>query len=100
MNVNKIARTIVIVAAVTGYVLLALGQGGTVAVVVNPHNTQSTISVGELRKVFTGEKRFWSDGGAVKLLSRTTGTAEHDALLKLIGMSETEYKQYWKAKVY
>ena len=82
-----------------GCATLSLAQGG-IAVVVSPHNNQTSIGMGELRKVFVGEKRYWSDGAAVKLFTRTTGTAEHEALLKLMGMSEMEYKQYWKSRIY
>ena len=71
-----------------------------VAVVVSPHNSQSSIGMGDLRKLLIGEKRYWPDGAAVKLFTRSAGTPEHDALLKLIGMSETEYKQYWRQRIY
>ena len=56
--------------------------------------------MGELRKIFSGEKRNWPDGTKVKLISRAPGTLERSALLKLLGKSEAEYKQYWTGKVY
>ena len=96
---NKLQRSLAIVVALFGWTTLALAQGG-IAVVVNPHNSQSGISKGELRKLLSGEKRYWQDGSAVKVFTRNTGTTEHDALLKLMGMSENEYRQYWRARVY
>lgn len=56
--------------------------------------------MGELRKIFSGEKRTWPDGSRIKLFARAPGTLERTALLKLLGKSESEYKQYWTGKVY
>ena len=75
-------------------------QGRSIAVVVSSRNSSSSLSVGELRKIFSGEKRNWPDGTKVKLISRAPGTLERSALLKLLGKSEAEYKQYWTGKVY
>lgn len=75
-------------------------QSRTVAVAVSPKNSVSNLTLGELRKIFSGEKRTWSDGAKVKLFSRAPGTSERSALLKLLGKSETEYKQFWTGKVY
>lgn len=71
-----------------------------VAVVVNTNNSASSVSMGELRKLFNGEKRSWAGGASVKILVRTGGTHERTALLHLLGMSESEYKQYWTSQVY
>ena len=71
-----------------------------VAVVVNSKNSTSSVSMGELRKIFNGEKRSWSGGTSVKILVRTAGTHERTALLNLLGMSESEYKQYWTSQIY
>lgn len=95
----KTYSLLMVAAAVLCCSCFASAQSG-VAVVVSPHNPQSNIGMGDLRKIFVGEKRNWSDGSPVKLFTRTSGTKEHDALLKLIGMSETEYKQYWRSRVY
>lgn len=73
---------------------------GDIAVVVNPDNTVSNLTVGELRKLFGGEKRSWPGGTPVKLFVRAPGTRERTALLKLLGMSESEYKQYWTSQVF
>lgn len=77
-----------------------LAQGPTIAVVVSPKNALASLSLGELRKIFSGDKRSWPDGTRIKLFSRGPGTPERAALLKLLGKSETEYKQYWAGKVY
>ncbi|HSS95537.1 MAG TPA: hypothetical protein VLK33_00825 [Terriglobales bacterium] len=72
-----------------------------VAVVVNSNNNASSLSMGELRKLFSGEKRSWPGGASVKILVRAAGTHERTALLNLLGMSsEGDYKKYWTSQIY
>ena len=77
----------------------ALAQTRDVAVVVNPENPASNLTIPELRKLFAGEKRSWASSVPVKLLVRAPGTHECAVLLKLLEMSEGEYKQYWASRV-
>ena len=70
------------------------------AVVVSSGNSLANLQIADLRKVFMGDRKSWHDGSAVKLITRSSGTSERAALLKLTGMSENEYKQYWTAKIY
>jgi hypothetical protein len=79
---------------------IALAQTGAVAVVVNDKNLVNNLSTPELRKLFAGEKHSWAGGIPVKLFVRATGAYERVVLLKLLGMSEREYKQYWTAQVF
>ena len=76
------------------------GQNHAFAVAVSAKNNSTSLTLGELRKILSGEKRTWPDGSKVKIFSRAPGTIERTALLKLLGKSETEYKQYWTGKVY
>ncbi len=76
------------------------GEAHAIAVAVSPKNSLSNLTAADLRKIFSGEKRTWPDGSRVKLFTRATGTRERTALLKLLGKSEIEYKQYWTSKVY
>ena len=99
MILKNLKRSLVIGVAVLGCSALALAQA-SIAVVVNPRNSQSNIAMGDLRRVFIGDKRTWPDGSPVKLFTRAPGTPEHDSMLKVIAMSEVEYKQYWRSKVY
>jgi ABC-type phosphate transport system substrate-binding protein len=79
---------------------VAAAQAGDVAVVVNDHNPVTKISRAELRKIFAGEERFWSAGLPIKVFVRAPGTPERVALLKLLGMTESQYKQYWTTQVF
>jgi ABC-type phosphate transport system substrate-binding protein len=78
----------------------AVAQTGAVAVVVSEKNPVTNVSTPELRKLFAGEKRFWTGGLPVKLFVRAPEAHERAVLLKLLGMSESEYKQYWTAQVF
>src|SRR5438046_3942534 len=66
----------------------ALAQTGDVAVVVNPENPASNLTIPELRKLFAGEKRSWAGGRWGKLIVRPPGTAERGVWLKLRAVSK------------
>lgn len=70
-----------------------------VAVVVNADNPVAALSSGELRNIFIGEKRSWPGGAPIKLIVRTPGSQERAVLLKLLRMSEGDYKQHWLAQI-
>lgn len=78
----------------------SLAQNQDVAVVVNPKNPVSNLSRSELRKIFAGEKRTWTGGLPIKIITRVPGSYEHVVLLRLLKMNESEYKQYWIAQVF
>jgi ABC-type phosphate transport system substrate-binding protein len=78
----------------------AAAQTGRVAVVVNEKNPVNNLSASELRKLFAGEKRAWAGGLPVKIFVRAPGANERVVMLKLLGMSESEYKRYWAGQVY
>jgi len=79
---------------------VSLDQSQEVAVAVNPKNPVTNISKSELRRIFAGEKRTWGGGLSVKLVTRAPGSYEHVVLLRLLGMTESEYKQYWITQVF
>ena len=95
---------LIVVWVAIGLAVLALssasGQTGAVAVVINEKNPVNNLSAPELRKLFAGEKHSWGGGLPVKLFVRAAGAYERVVLLKLLGMSESEYKQYWTAQVF
>jgi hypothetical protein len=81
-------------------VLSACAQTGDVAVVVNEKNRVDNLSGAELRKICSGERHSWPGGLPIKLFVRATGAREREVVLKLLGMSEGEYRQYWTAQVF
>ena len=95
MNLRLVLLWIVLFCA-----LSAVAQQVDVAVVVNPENPVNSMTMSQLRKVFAGEKRSWANGQAVRIFVRAEGTPERITLLKLLGVSESEYRQYWTAQVF
>ena len=94
--------SLLIASGVFGFALLAWTQtpGADIAVVVNQDNPVEKLSYSDLRKIFAGERRTWAGGTVVRLVVRPPGTRERDVLLRLLQMDETDYEQYWTAKVY
>jgi ABC-type phosphate transport system substrate-binding protein len=77
-----------------------VAQTADIAVAVSEKNPLDHLSSQEVRKIFAGEKRSWAGGSPIKLFVRAPGARERVVLLKLLGMSESEYKRYWTAAVF
>lgn len=76
-------------------------RGGDVAIVVAPGTPVDSLSLSEVRKLFLGDRQFWSAGRRVTLLIRAPVARERDVVLKIIyQMSEAQYRQYWISKVF
>jgi ABC-type phosphate transport system substrate-binding protein len=72
-----------------------------IAVVVHPDTPISNLSLSEVRKVFLGDRQYWSTNVPVVLLIRAPVARERDVVLKVIyQMSESQFKQYWIAKIF
>lgn len=82
-------------------VSLGRAWAGELAVVVNPQLSLESISRERLRRIFMGDQQFWPSGKPVTLLVQHPSTEERGRLLRSVfRMSETQYKQYWIAKVF
>jgi ABC-type phosphate transport system substrate-binding protein len=72
-----------------------------VAVVVHPDTPISNLSLSDVRKVFLGDRQYWSTNIPVVLLIRAPVARERDVVLKIIyQMSDSQFKQYWIAKIF
>lgn len=72
-----------------------------IAVVVQPDTPISNLTLAEVRKVFLGDRQYWSTNIPVVLLIRAPVARERDVVLKIIyQMSESQFKQYWIAKIF
>jgi ABC-type phosphate transport system substrate-binding protein len=72
-----------------------------IAVVVHPDTPISSLSLADVRKVFLGDRQYWSTNLAVVLLIRAPVARERNVVLKIIyQMSESQFKQYWIAKIF
>src|SRR5713226_7073422 len=76
-------------------------QGSDIAVVVHPDTPVSNLSLEEVRKVFMGERQYWSTKLPVVLLVRAPVARERDLVLNVIyQMDEVQFKRYWIAKIF
>ena len=100
MGVKLITARLLLGLAVFSLVRRATAQADDIAVIVNSGNAATNISYGDLRKVFAGAKRTWPNGQPITLITRGPGCVERLVLLRLLGMSEAVYKQYWTAQVF
>ncbi|MGA1987769.1 MAG: hypothetical protein ABSG72_16000 [Candidatus Sulfotelmatobacter sp.] len=100
MNLRSIAIPLLLGLAILSLAPPVAAQAGDMAVIVNSGNAATNVSLGDLRKMFSGAKRSWAGGQPIKLITRGPGCLERTVLLKLLAMSESEYKQYWTAQVF
>ena len=81
--------------------MCAQQKANDIAVVTNPETPVSDLSLAEVRKVFLGEKQYWTTNIPVILLVRAPVAREREVVLKTIyQMSESQFKQYWVAKIF
>jgi ABC-type phosphate transport system substrate-binding protein len=72
-----------------------------VAVVVNPAAPVNDLTLSEARKIFRGDRQYWSSDMPIVLLVRNPPSREREVILKkLYSMTESEFKQYWIAKIF
>jgi hypothetical protein len=72
-----------------------------IAVVVHPDTPISSLSLADVRKVFLGDRQYWTTNVPVVLLIRAPVARERNVVLKIIyQMSESQFKQYWIAKIF
>jgi ABC-type phosphate transport system substrate-binding protein len=76
-------------------------RAADIAVVVHPDTPVSNLSLAEVRKVFLGDRQYWTTNTPVVLLIRAPVARERNVVLKTIyQMSEAQFKQYWIAKIF
>jgi hypothetical protein len=72
-----------------------------VAVIVNPDTPVSELSLDEVRKIFLGNRQYWTAKLPVVLLIRAPVARERDLVLQQIyQMNEAQFKRYWIAKIF
>ena len=81
--------------------LAQLAAAGPVAIVVSPSLPIDDVSFAEVRKLFLGERQYWTPQLRVTLLMRAPVAPERDVVLRAIyQMSEAQFRQYWISKVF
>jgi hypothetical protein len=100
MRVKSRSTLLVMGMTIVLFAAPAAAQADEVAVVASSGNPTTNVSLADLRKMLSGTKRSWAGGQPIKLITRGPGCTERLAMLKLLAMSEDEYKQYWTAQVF
>jgi ABC-type phosphate transport system substrate-binding protein len=92
----------VLLLAVICAVTLAQKSGDVdIAIVVHPDTPITNLSMAEVRKIFLGNRQYWSTNVPVVLLIRAPVARERDVVLKTIyQMSDAQFKQYLIAKIF
>jgi len=71
------------------------------AIVVRPDVAIDTMSFGDVRKLFLGDRQFWNSDLRVTLLVRAPVARERDVVLRTIyQMNEAQFRQYWISKIF
>ena len=77
------------------------GFAADVAVVVPPDTPVDNLSLDEVRKIFLGDRQYWSSKLRITLLIRAPAAQEREVVLKTIyQMTEAQFRQYWISKVF
>lgn len=67
-----------------------------IAIIVNPSNSISSLSPGDLHRIFVGDKSSWPNGKHILLIMAPQGSAERADILKTVyKMSEEEYTKFF-----
>lgn len=78
-----------------------LKDSGDIAVVVNPVNPETDVSLVHLRRLLLGDRRFWAGNVRVKLALRERGARERDRMLSVLAdMDNRAFDEHWRAKVF
>ena len=72
-----------------------------IAIVVHPQTPIDGLTFTEMRKVFRGERQYWTTKMPIVLLIRAPVALERELILKRVyEMSEAQFKQFWIAKIF
>jgi hypothetical protein len=76
-------------------------RGVVLAVVVHPGIPVEDVSLAELRRLFLGDRQFWTSGLRVTLLVPPPRSRERALLLsRVYEKTEAQYRHYWIAKIF
>lgn len=92
--------------ALLAAVLFACGasvaaESSAIAIVVHRSAPVDDLSMQQLRSIFLADQQFWDDRTRITLLVRAPKSDERDFVLnRIYQMSESQYRQYWIAKMF
>jgi len=94
-----ISVTLSIVLCTLGAGIAQAQQSVDLAIIVSAKSSVSDLTMRDLRRIFTGERRELDGKNDVLLMVPPPGTPERDVMLNAIyNMSEAEFKKFWLGK--
>lgn len=88
-------RTIATVALTLLFVAPEAFASDPVAIVVDRDNPRTDITVAELKEIFQGKRKDWTDGARVIALDLEPGPAREGFNKSVMGMEQAAVDQYW-----
>jgi hypothetical protein len=74
---------------------------GDIAVLVNPSNPVDELSLSDLRRMLTGDRRFWQGNVQVKLILPEPGSWEREQVFTIVlKANDAEFTKEWMEKVF
>lgn len=81
--------------------MIPVASAADIAIIAHPGVPVNDLPFADVRKIFMGDKQFWTSSLRVTLLVRAPVSKEREAVLKAIyQMTEAQFRQYWVGKVF
>lgn len=75
--------------------------GSDIAIVVHSDTPVTNLDMAEVRKIFLGDRQYWTPDLPIIVVVRAPVARERDVVLRVIyQMSELQFKRYWIAKIF
>lgn len=73
----------------------------SMAVIVHPSTPVKELTMADVRKIFLGDRQYWTPDMPVVLIVRAPVAPERAIVLnRIYRMSESQFKQYWIARIF
>ena len=96
MKFNNYVRSAVVMVLLT-----AFNANAGVAVVVNPGNALTEISVKDAQRLYLGKTGKFPGGGKADVVDQAVGEGARDTFYKgVVGKSESQAKSYWAKQIF
>jgi ABC-type phosphate transport system substrate-binding protein len=93
---SSILCVLLLLAALAVWNAPAVADDAQVAIIVNPSNSVTGLSLQDLHKIFLGEKSTWPNGKHIFLIMAAPGSDERSMVLKSVyKMGENDYTKYF-----
>lgn len=106
MSIRFFVRTAAMLLGASASMLIleprSLGAAGEgMAVIVHPGTPIVNLSFVEMRRIFLGERQYWTPDMPVVLIVRAPVARERQVVLnRIYRMTESQFKQYWIARIF